>query len=64
MVPYTNCSVHCSGLENIGATCYMNATLLCLCNISSLKNYFENIIQVNKDINNREAPLTKFFSDL
>ena len=64
IIPYTNYSVHCLGLENIGATCYMNATLLCVCNISSLKNYFENIIQVNKDINNREAPLTRSFSEL
>ena len=31
---------HTLGLENIGATCYMNATLQCLCHVSSLKDYF------------------------
>ena len=30
------------GLDNIGATCYMNATLQCLCNIIQLQNYFLN----------------------
>ena len=29
------------GLDNIGATCYMNATLQCLCNIPKLVNYFK-----------------------
>ena len=29
------------GLENIGATCYMNATLQCLCNIDMFVNYFK-----------------------
>ena len=29
------------GLDNIGATCYMNATLQCLCNISKFVNYFK-----------------------
>ena len=55
---------HCLGLENIGATCYMNATLQCLCHIKSLKNYFRNKNQVSKDINNRNAPLTEAFSEL
>ena len=29
------------GLDNIGATCYMNATLQCLCNILKFINYFK-----------------------
>ena len=29
------------GLDNIGATCYMNATLQCLCNITKFVNYFK-----------------------
>lgn len=28
-------------LRNVGATCYMNATLQCLCNIEKLVNYFK-----------------------
>ena len=33
---------HANGLENVGATCYMNATLQCLANIQNLTNYFLN----------------------
>ena len=29
------------GLDNIGATCYMNATLQCFCNIEQFVNYFK-----------------------
>ena len=29
------------GLDNIGATCYMNATLQCFCNIELFVNYFK-----------------------
>jgi ubiquitin carboxyl-terminal hydrolase 8 len=31
---------HANGLENVGATCYMNATLQCLANIKQLTEYF------------------------
>jgi len=54
------------GLENIGATCYMNATLQCLSNINILtgfflfkKNYFLNI-----PYQSPEKPISKAFSDV
>ena len=54
------------GLENIGATCYMNATLQCLSNINLLtgfflfnKNYFSNI-----SYQSPEKPISKAFSDV
>jgi len=50
---------HCLGLENIGATCYMNATIQCLCHIRSLKDYFKN----NKNFNDK-ARLTRCFCEL
>ena len=55
---------HCLGLQNIGATCYMNATLQCLCHVTSLKNYFNNKNQLKKDIFNKNTPLTKEFYDI
>ena len=36
---YTSCPK--IGLENIGATCYMNATLQCFCHIDPLINFFK-----------------------
>ena len=48
---------HCLGLENIGATCYMNATLQCLCNVTNLKKYFLNKDSFLKDIQNKDCPL-------
>ena len=52
---------HCLGLQNIGATCYMNATLQCLCHINSLKKYFKDLNQLKQDISNKDYPLTKVF---
>ena len=43
------------GLDNIGATCYMNATLQCLCNIEKFVDYFKynphliNTVKEDKD---------------
>ena len=40
------------GLDNIGATCYMNATLQCLCNILKFVDYFKyntNLIEKYKE---------------
>ena len=55
---------HCLGLQNIGATCYMNATLQCLCHISSLKNYFKDRNQIKIDIQNKNTPLAKEFYEV
>ena len=46
------------GLDNIGATCYMNATLQCFCNIEKFVNYFKYnkhlINSVRNDINKKK----------
>jgi len=49
------------GLENIGATCYMNATLQCLCNIPQLQNYFLYNNEISKKPNSK---LSRSFGDL
>ena len=55
---------HALGLENIGATCYMNATLQCLGHVKLLKNYLLDDNRYNQDIISRSAPLTKSFADV
>ena len=45
------------GLENIGATCYMNATLQCMVNIKEFTNYLlnkNNLTHILDNINNCE----------
>ena len=55
---------HCLGLENIGSTVYMNATIQCLCHISNIKKYFQDKQLIYNDINNKKCELTKEFSKL
>ena len=56
------------GLQNVGATCYMNATLQCFCQIKELVNYFKYKPYINTIIkkyeNNNELCLTKSFKNL
>ena len=37
------------GLTNIGATCYMNATLQCFCHIKKFVDFFQNNPQINNN---------------
>ena len=53
------------GLDNIGATCYMNATIQCLCNIPKFVSYFKFnkhlIEKVRNDYHNGNHTLSSSF---
>ena len=51
------------GLDNIGATCYMNATLQCFCNIQQFVDYFKydaNLIYKIKNDNDKSTLSSSF----
>jgi len=51
------------GFENIGATCYMNATLQCLCNIKTFAEFFKyskHLKKIVKDDINQEKLCSAF----
>ena len=55
------------GLQNVGATCYMNATLQCFCQIKKFVNFFkyhDKIHDIINKINNRDENLTYSFKYL
>ena len=54
---------HCPhiGLQNIGATCYMNATLQCFCHIEKFINFFKYSSQINNIIQNNKNNLSSSF---
>ena len=49
------------GLENIGATCYMNATLQCFCHIEKFVNFFKYNKQVINLVKSDKNNLTASF---
>jgi len=49
------------GLQNIGATCYMNATLQCFCHIEKFVNFFKYSQQVITIVKNDKSNLTSSF---
>ena len=53
------------GLQNIGATCYMNAALQCLSNVERLRMYFlNNNLKINSKKNPLSTSLLKVFQNL
>ena len=56
------------GLQNVGATCYMNATLQCFCQIKQLVIYFKynpDLLQIIQNYKNKnESSLTYSFKNL
>jgi hypothetical protein len=58
----TNFAFHPTiGLQNIGATCYMNATLQCFCHIKKFINYFKYNQQIIDSVRNDKTNLTASF---
>jgi len=57
-------SNHCKGLGNIGATCYMNSTLQCLCHSTSFRNYFLNKERIEKDTLNKDSRMSHSFNEI
>ena len=49
------------GLQNIGATCYMNATLQCFCHIEQFVNYFKYNKHIINIVRNNKKNLTASF---
>ena len=49
------------GLENIGATCYMNATLQCFCHVEKFVNLFKSNKQAIGIYNNKKETLSYSF---
>ena len=49
------------GLQNIGATCYMNATVQCFCHIEKFINFFKYNQQAINVANNNKGSLTYSF---
>ena len=50
------------GFENIGATCYMNATIQCLCNIKNLVEYFKYSNHLKKIVEEEDINKEKLCS--
>ena len=49
------------GLQNVGATCYMNATLQCFCHIEKFINFFKYSQQVKSMVKTNKNNLTSSF---
>ena len=52
------------GLKNVGATCYMNATLQCLSQVEKLASYFKYNKRIDLVITKNKDGLTKSFKNL
>ena len=52
-----------NGLTNVGATCYMNATLQCLAHVQPLTNYLLNFNEISPS-NQSKYKLTKAYIEV